>query len=467
VVIPLFMLLVLGLADLALAELSDTAGSNAAREGARVGILNYDNAHTVGSTNYDKITDAVRQKLAGNVKGTPTVVVHCLAPDGTARRGSGTCSTVGTDIVDAGAGGDFIEVSVTWNRKGGITGFVGSGVKTDRAVMRIVGTPPTGAAPPTAGCSFVATAASPTPVVRTAGGDLPAITFTATVNDRTACGGVTLSFPAESGYPAVQTMTETTPDGATFSFTMPAAEGTWTSGTKTVVGSSKGGAVTENIGFEVQDPAVCAISPPASVNSTQVAGELASAVTFTVSVSSNAVCGAPRLSLPAEAAYATDQTMALQSGTTYTFTMPAAQGAGWTSKTYTVPVSANAGATAAIGLVVSPPALTCSLNWSSANPTGIVLEQNGNSGKTNGKVLTAVTFRVARSAPCGQATLTVEGPGSLSAGVAMTCSSTECAYTLPAGAGGWDLTPASRTVTVTDTTSQTSLSGTAQVSLQP
>ena len=45
---PLLFLMMFALADFALAELSDTAGANAAREGARVGILYYDGAHAGG-----------------------------------------------------------------------------------------------------------------------------------------------------------------------------------------------------------------------------------------------------------------------------------------------------------------------------------------------------------------------------------------------------------------------------------
>jgi hypothetical protein len=254
-------------------------------------------------------------------------------------------------------------------------------------------------------------------------------------------------------------MTETTPDGAAFSFTMPAAEGTWTSGTKTVVASSKGGAVTQNISFEVQDPAVCAIAPPGSVNATQVAGELTVPVTFSVSVSSNAVCGAPRLTLPTEAGYATDQAMTLQSGSTYTFTMPAGQGAGWTSKTYTVPVSVNAGATAAIGLVVSN-APVCSLSNLSVSPSSASVKPNGQK-----EILAQVTITVARNSTsvCAVPTVTVT-PGASGEGTAdltspqemwnptttATCTGLVCEYRILKDARGWAPTvPSTRTVTVT------------------
>ena len=94
IVAPILFLFMFVLADFALAELSDSAGSNAAREGARVGILHYDGAHVPGSPNNTEIVDAVTAKLAGNVRGTPTVVVRCLEENGTARP-SDSCSTVG------------------------------------------------------------------------------------------------------------------------------------------------------------------------------------------------------------------------------------------------------------------------------------------------------------------------------------------------------------------------------------
>ena len=85
-VAPILFLFMFVLADFALAELSPTtAGANAAREGARVGILHYDGAHVPGSPNNTEIVDAVTAKLAGNVRGTPTVVVRCLEENGTAR----------------------------------------------------------------------------------------------------------------------------------------------------------------------------------------------------------------------------------------------------------------------------------------------------------------------------------------------------------------------------------------------
>ena len=64
----------------------------------------------------------MKAKLAGNVKGTPTVAVRCLKADGTARPSGGSCSTGRANIVDVGE--DLIEVSVTWTRKGGITAFI-------------------------------------------------------------------------------------------------------------------------------------------------------------------------------------------------------------------------------------------------------------------------------------------------------------------------------------------------------
>jgi Flp pilus assembly protein TadG len=454
VVIPIFMLLVLALADFALAELSDTAGSNAAREGARIGILYFDDASTTGSPNHDRIAAAVREKLAGNVKGTPTVTVRCLNPDSSPKGGTGVCTSTGANRSVALT--DLIEVRVTWTRKGGITGLVGNGTKSDRAVMRIVGKPPTGTPGPAPACTITSATANPASAVRSASGDLPAVTFAVTVSNRAACGGVTLSFPADAGYSGVEAMNETSSGAATFTYTMPAGQGTWTSGSKTITASSNGGAATAPIALDVQDPSVCSLTVTSPVMASQSGGKLTTPATFNVTVSNVATCGTPSLSFPPEAGYASPRTMTPTTGNGFAFQVPITQGT-WTSQTYTVGATANNGGTGTISFVVSdqPP---CTLTHASPDPAiraTIVLKETGQG--TNGQVKTTVTFTINRSAQCtlGAPTITVgPGEGSLKTAQTMTCGTPNaltCTYLLQANTPGWDLT-SPRTVMFADPT---------------
>lgn len=438
-VAPILFLMMFVLADFALAELSDAAGANAAREGARVGILYFDGAHTSGSTNNTKIADAVQAKLANNVKGTTTVAVRCLNADGSARPGGGSCSTVSGDAIDVGE--DLIEVSVTWTRKGGITGFIQDPTRTDKAVMRIVGPPPTGSAPPATTCVLPAASASPSTVVRS-GTSLPAITFEVTVNDAALCGSPLLDLGAESGYGSAQTMTSSGP--TTFSFTMLAGQGSWSSGTKTVTASANGGSVTQDISFTVNDPTVCLITSGTASPSpvTESGGTLSSAVTFTVVVSDAGVCGTPTVTFPGNAGYGGSQTMASAGGNSFTFTLPVGQGT-WPAQTYVITANASGGASATISLIVSS-ASVCTL-------ANLTITPNPAAIKTNGQVGDGFTISVNRSSStaCVAPVVTVSAPSSLTGGQPMSCSGLTCTLVVAKNTGGWGGTPGTRTVTAT------------------
>ncbi len=450
-VIPILLVLLLALADFALAELSDAAGSNAAREGARVGILYYDGAAgTTGSTNanYLKISAAVSAKLANNVQGTPTVTVRCLNPDGSARPSSGSCSTVSGDAVDAGR--DFIEVSVTWNRKGGITGFVGNGYRTDKAVMRIVGTPPTGGNTGST-CTISAGSASPSSVVQSSG-TIADVVFDVTVNDVAACGAPLLTFPVEAAYSGAQTMTLVS--GTLFRFTLPSGQGSWTAGTKTVTASANGGSVTQAITFDVTNPSVCLISASSATPSstTHTSGDLP-AIQFDVTVSGS-VCGTPTLTFPSQAGYGGAQSMTLVSGNDFRFTMPAGQGT-WTAATYTIVANASGGATQNISLIVSDPPV-CTL-------FGLTMSPNPLAVASTGKISSALTITVQRSSTtvCAVPTVSISAPSGTGSG-AMTCTGLTCTRTVAKNNSGWG-TGAAGTRTVTVTASGATVSGTLNV----
>lgn len=84
---------------------------NAARDRARVGIIQYVDADTPGSVNNLAVIDAVRERLVGAVEYQSTTVACQPADDLTA---TVPCQPTSVDLDR----GDFIEVTVTWKNKG-------------------------------------------------------------------------------------------------------------------------------------------------------------------------------------------------------------------------------------------------------------------------------------------------------------------------------------------------------------
>jgi Flp pilus assembly protein TadG len=136
IVSTIFLLMMFALADIGLVEIGNSVGSNAARDGARTGIVNstYVNAQTSGSANNTKIVDAVKQRLTGLVSGTPTVVVQCLNNHTT----PGTLSSEACTSANVQVGTDLLEVKVTWTHIGA-TPFVPTKTHSQAARMVITG----------------------------------------------------------------------------------------------------------------------------------------------------------------------------------------------------------------------------------------------------------------------------------------------------------------------------------------
>lgn len=149
VVAPILFLLMFTLADLSLIIIGNTVGGNAAREGARVGIIEFDGADCypgsprvscqAQSTQYRAIEDAVDRLLGGLVRERQPLEVRCLNADTRARI---DCST-GTVTL----GRDLIEVKVRW-RHIGASPFVANQLHTAVARMVIVGKPDLTEPPP-------------------------------------------------------------------------------------------------------------------------------------------------------------------------------------------------------------------------------------------------------------------------------------------------------------------------------
>lgn len=135
-VFPVLMLLFAGLIDLGFMVLGSSVGSNAAREGARVGIIHFLDADDPGSDSFDRIEQAVRTKLAGLIRDSddPLVTVRCLDGDDPATLKP--CD----DAIDVDH--DLLEVVVSWE------GIAGTGLlpldrtRTSSARMVITGGAP-------------------------------------------------------------------------------------------------------------------------------------------------------------------------------------------------------------------------------------------------------------------------------------------------------------------------------------
>jgi Flp pilus assembly protein TadG len=104
-------LLMFTMAELAMVVLGNSAGSNAARDGARVGLIYYRDADVSSSTNNTKIVSAVQKHLASNVTNISDDV-NCLQGETLAQLTA--CNPTYVDLTR----GDLIEVVATWDHKG-------------------------------------------------------------------------------------------------------------------------------------------------------------------------------------------------------------------------------------------------------------------------------------------------------------------------------------------------------------
>jgi len=110
--------LIFGMAGLGLLVFGDSIGSNAARDGARVALINYVDADIPGSANNLAVVSAVKRRLVGLDTFQSVTVVCRPADDLTATE---PCESTSVDFDRS----DVIEVAVTW-RAGGVPPFGGS-----------------------------------------------------------------------------------------------------------------------------------------------------------------------------------------------------------------------------------------------------------------------------------------------------------------------------------------------------
>lgn len=186
--IPIFFVMVLGLVDFGMLAFESNKASNAARDGARVGIIDYLEADVVGSADYNAIKNEIESKLQGQ---TINLEVKCLTPGG----GDIDCTNA---VVDQ----DRISVKVTWDRKaisplGNALG-IGSVEVDGESRMTIVGRPIGGPASPPPPCNITGVSVSPDPVTRTLTGELQS-DLTVTVAGTGTCSNETVALISSDG----------------------------------------------------------------------------------------------------------------------------------------------------------------------------------------------------------------------------------------------------------------------------
>jgi Flp pilus assembly protein TadG len=111
VALPLLVLFVLGMVDLGLWVFQSTQASSAARDGARAGILRYQQADVPTSADAAAIRSAVARRIGAQPFGAPlTVQVRCVTA-GQNVAVSGGCAAA--SVINR----DRVEVTVTWPRR--------------------------------------------------------------------------------------------------------------------------------------------------------------------------------------------------------------------------------------------------------------------------------------------------------------------------------------------------------------
>lgn len=158
---PILFLFIAGLVDIGMWVFNGNQAANAARDGARQGILDFEQADVVGSADYDAIIDVMEAHLPGHTFTSSDVTIECIDPDGNPV----SCAVAQLDV-------DRIRVTTRWHWDL-VTpiarAFMGSsrGEVAGTATMALVGRPLPGSGPPpstttTTGPSTTTTAPGPT-----------------------------------------------------------------------------------------------------------------------------------------------------------------------------------------------------------------------------------------------------------------------------------------------------------------
>jgi hypothetical protein len=191
-----------GLAEVGLIVFGNSIGSGAARDGARVGIINYEDADVPGSPNNLAVLASVQQRLVGMVT-FDSAAVSCRSGDDPAV--AVPCRPPSVDLTRS----DLLEVTVKWKHRGAAAFVPASHSATARMVINgapdLSTTPTTGpATSPTTGPTTTTTASGLKTVVaaRTADADSDGridkvlVTFSGAIQPSCAGGWSLASVPS-------------------------------------------------------------------------------------------------------------------------------------------------------------------------------------------------------------------------------------------------------------------------------
>lgn len=248
---PIFLTLLFGIIDIGYAEFQTSQATAAARDGARVAILSFNNADVTGSTDSQTIVTQINARLAGQQVGT--IAVSCLS--GLTGSTAETCSTASPDQ-------DRVRVTVSWSYVALTPVMASFGLTTisGTATMAIVGSPTglpttttspsttttTTTAPgstttststttttttPPGGCAITNLTVSPALPLQLKNGG-PGLeshtTFTVTTNGAAPCTGLKIQFPTAG---SSTTKSLTFGGGSTWSTTVNKNDYSWAAGT--------------------------------------------------------------------------------------------------------------------------------------------------------------------------------------------------------------------------------------------
>lgn len=239
--LPILLTFIFGLVDLGMWTLNVNQATNAARDGARAGILGHVGADVPGSEAEQAIRDAVEARLD---RGVERVDISCVDPDGTALA---TCAGAQVDV-------DRIRVEVEWQWTlvtpvAAILGY-DRGRAHGSATMTIVGRPLTGApasstttsttttTTPDAAVCGTALAVSPSTVATTGPGASQlreAVVVEFTTNGSASCNDLRIELYSSHNDKRVESISCGCGEGPTsFSWSYVGSDNAWKPGTGTV-----------------------------------------------------------------------------------------------------------------------------------------------------------------------------------------------------------------------------------------
>ena len=239
--LPVLLLFIFGLVDLGMWTLNVNQATNAARDGARAGVLGHVGADIPGSDAEQHIVAAVEAHLD---RGVDDVDITCVDPNGTALA---SCAGARVDV-------DRIRVEVEWHWTlvtpiAAILGY-DQGRARGSATMTIVGSPLAGTAasstttsstttttPDPAACGTTL-AVSPSTVATTGPGASQlreAVTVDFTTNGSTSCDDLRIELYSSHNDKRIESITCGCGEGPTnYSWSYVGSDNAWKPGTGTV-----------------------------------------------------------------------------------------------------------------------------------------------------------------------------------------------------------------------------------------